>query len=43
MLKRFWRKNKKIILISFVIYLALTVLMILGSWDARTPFNYQLR
>jgi uncharacterized membrane protein YciS (DUF1049 family) len=43
-LKRFWQKNKKIILISLVVYLILTLLVILGSWNSKdVPFNYQIR
>jgi uncharacterized integral membrane protein len=43
-LKRFWQKNKKIILISLVVYLILTLLVIFGSWNTQElPFDYQIR
>lgn len=44
MLKNFWRKNKKFIIISLLVYLVLTLLVIFGSWNAQdVPFNYQIR
>jgi hypothetical protein len=44
MLKRFWRRNKRIIVIALLVYLALTLLIVFGSWDARdVPFDYQIR
>ena len=44
MLKNFWRKHKKFILISLLIYVVLTLVVIFGSLNSTDlPFIYQIR
>jgi len=43
-LKGFWQKHKKLILISLLVYLVLTVIVIFGSLNSKDlPFVYQIR
>lgn len=44
MLKEFWKKNKKYILISLLVYAAFTLVVVLGSKDYQDmAFKYQIR
>ncbi len=44
MLKEFWKKNKKYILIALFIYVIFTLIVVLGSKNSQDmAFNYQIR
>ncbi len=43
MLKDFWRKNKKFILVALLVYLIVTLIIIFGGSTPELPFNYQIR
>jgi hypothetical protein len=44
MLKKLWRENRTLILVSLLVYLVLTLLVLLASYDpSDMPFDYQVR